>query len=138
MEGKYTEPRLVHSEGEIEAKVWYTESEKIYYMQEQFEQTGQEENKYSIKLNNFQINFNKRVSKFEFYDTIETENKLKIFSNFYLPISILKITNKETNRIQKTYTKEEAKQLGIQELQLKIEEQIDENANILRKKCKYI
>ena len=31
MEGKYTDPRYVHSMGEVQAKVWYTESKKIYY-----------------------------------------------------------------------------------------------------------
>src|SRR5699024_11537708 len=61
------------------------------------------EDLYSIKFNNFKINFHKGVSKFEIYDTIETEHKFKIFSDFYLPISIIKTTNKEVEEIRKMY-----------------------------------
>jgi len=132
MEGKYTEVRNVHSLGTITAKVWYTENTKIYYNQQEKKETGNEENKYSIKFNKFKINFYKTLSNFEIYDTIETEKKLKIFSNLYLPISIIKTINKEQKLIEKTYTIEEAKKLGIEQLQEKIEEQIEQKENILR------
>ena len=33
IEGKYTDSRLVHSEGDVIAKVWYSETEKVYYNQ---------------------------------------------------------------------------------------------------------
>ena len=138
MEGKYTGIRYVHSVGEIEAKVWYTKSKKIYYNQEIFEKTGNEENKYSIKMNNFKINFYKRVSNFEFYDTIDEEKKFKIFSNFYLPISVIKTTNKENQKVEKKYNIEEAKDLGVKELEEELDNEITNKENILRKKYKYI
>ena len=78
MEGKYTEPRYIHATGEIQAKVWHTKSKQIYYRQDKFEKTGKEKNNYGIKINNFKINLPKGVSKFELYDTIETEKKNKI------------------------------------------------------------
>ena len=37
----------------------------------------------------------KTLPKFEKYDTIETCNSVKIFSNFYLPIELIKRTNYE-------------------------------------------
>lgn len=138
MEGKYTEPRYVHATGEIEAKVWHTKSKKVYYQQEEYVQTGNEENNYGIKLNNFKIFFPKRVSKFELYDTISTEKKLKLFSNLYLPISIIKITNKETQKTEKTYSLEDAIETGKQELEEELENEITDKENILRKKCKHI
>ena len=95
MEGKYTDRRYVHSMGEVQAKVIYSKSEKMYLNQEKLRETGEEEKKLQIKFNNFKINFYKTLSKFKIYDTIYTEKKLKIFSNFYLPISIVEITNKE-------------------------------------------
>ena len=118
--------------GEVEAKVWYTESAKIYYNQEILRETGEEETKYQIKFNKFQINFYKTLSKFEIYDTIYTEQNLKIFSNFYLPISVVKITNKEQIKEQRNYSIEEAKNLGIAELTPIIEDQIENKDNILR------
>ena len=133
MEGKFTGIRYVHSKGEIEAKVWYTKSKKILYNTTQIEETGNIEEKYAIKINNFKINFHKGVSNFEIYDTIETENKFKIFSDFYLPISIIKITNKEQQKIEKQYTVEEAKNIGIQELEQELDNEIEDKDKIVNK-----
>jgi similar to stage IV sporulation protein len=136
MEGKYTGVRYVHAEGEIQAKVWYTEQTKILYNNIEEKRTGKIENKYTIKINNFEINFYKSISKFEIYDTIETENKINIFSNFYLPISIIKKTNNELEEVQTTYTKEEAKNIGIQELEEKLDSEIENKESILNKDVK--
>ena len=64
MEGKYTGIRYVHARGDIEAKVWYTKSKKIQYNTTERIETGNVENKYKIKINNFEINLAKRLSKF--------------------------------------------------------------------------
>ena len=133
MEGKYTEPRYLHAIGEIEAKVWYTKTKKIYYKQTNYEQTGREENNYAIKINNFKINLPKGVSKFELYDTIEQEKKLKIFSNLYLPISIIKTTNRETTKVEQNYSYNEALEVGKKELEQEIENEIKNKENILNK-----
>ena len=133
LEGKYTGLRYVHAKGEIEAKVWHTKTKKVYLNQVVKEQTGYEENKYSIKFNNFKINLQKKLSKFKFYDTIISENKFKIFSDFYLPISIEKTTYKEQREVNKTYTIEEAKELGIKELEEELDREIVNKENILNK-----
>ena len=133
MEGKFTGIRYVHAKGEIEAKVWYTKRKKIPYNTTEREETGNIEEKYKIKINNFEINLSKRLSKFEIYDTIDSEKKFKIFSDFYLPISLVKITNKEIKEEQKTYTIEEAKNIGIQELQEELDNEIENKEKIVNK-----
>ena len=133
MEGKYTGIRYVHAKGKIEAKVWYTKNQKVYFKQIKKEETGEQENKYGIKINNFEINFNKKLSKFKIYDTINAEKKFKIFSDFYLPISITKTTYKEQKNVEKTYQVEEAKEQGIKELEESIEKEIENKQNILNK-----
>ena len=133
MEGKFTGIRYVHAKGEIEAKVWYTKNKKIYYNITQTQETGNIENKYAIKINNFRINLLKKLSKFEIYDTIETENKFKLFSDFYLPISILKTTNKELENTQKSYDLEQAKNIGIEELQEELDKEIENKDKIVNK-----
>ncbi len=127
MSGKYTDIRYVHSIGEIEAKVWYTKCEKVYYNQTQKEYTNKEENKYKIKINNFEINLYKTLSNFEIYDTIEEEKKVKIFSDLYLPISIKKITNKEQKNVEKKYSVEEAKNIGIQKAKQQLDDETKDN-----------
>lgn len=133
MEGKYTGIRYVHSKGEIQARVWYTKNKTIYLNQEEKKETGNIENKYGLKINNFKINFNKGVSKFEIYDTINEEKKFKIFSDFYLPISIIKTTNKEQENVKKTYTIEEAKNIGVAELEEELQSEIGNKENIVNK-----
>lgn len=133
VEGKYTGIRYVHAKGEIQAKVWYTKHKFIEYNTTEKRETGNQEEKYAIKFNNFKINLGKGVSKFEIYDTIETENKFKIFSDFYLPISIVKTTNKEIENVQKKYNKEEAKMLGIKELEEELNNEIENKDNIVNK-----
>lgn len=133
MEGKYTGIRYVHAKGEIQAKVWHTKSKKIPYNSTERTETGKIENKYKIKINNFEINLSKRLSKFEIYDTIVMENKFKIFSDFYLPISLIKTTNKEVKEEQKNYEIEEAKNLGIEQLQAELNNEIENKEKIVNK-----
>ena len=136
MEGKYTGTRFVHSLGEIEAIVKYNKTKKIPLKTTEKVTTGKKETKFKIKINNFQINFYKTLSKFKFYDTIEIEKKFKIFSNLYLPISFIKITNQEIKEIEKEYTVEEATEIGTRELEQEIELEIGEGKNIVGKNAK--
>ncbi len=133
IDGKYTGTRYVHSEGEVKAKVWYTEKEQVTLDQVVERDTGNSEQKYKIKINNFTINLFKTLSKFEKYDTIETCNQIKIFSNFYLPIDLIKLTNMEKVEEKITYGIEEAKQISIQEASEKIEKRLQNNQEILQK-----
>ena len=133
MEGKYTGIRYVHAKAEIEAKVWYTKQTKILYNTTERSDTGNEEVSYGIKFNNFKINLPKGLSKFKIYDTIEEEKKIKLFSDFYLPISVIKTINKEVKEEQKSYTVEEATNLGIQELEEQLEKEIEDKSKITNK-----
>lgn len=117
IQGKYTEAIPVHASADIEAKVWYSKSAKENYRQEIEEKTGKKETKYQIKLNNLQINLYKTLSNFENYDTIIENKKINLFSNFYLPIEIIKITNQEKKKQEILYGKEELKNKTIQELE---------------------
>ncbi|MBP3503243.1 MAG: sporulation protein YqfD [Clostridia bacterium] len=133
LEGKYTGTRYVHATGEVTAKVWYTEKEKIYYKQKLKNKTGNVEKKYSVDINNFAINFYKRLSKFEIYDTISTEKKLKVSSNFYLPLKLIVKENYEVIEEEKIYSKEEAKEIGINKLSEKLNSQIENTEDIINK-----
>ncbi len=136
MEGKYTGIRYVHSLGEVKALVKYSKTEKFPLKEEQTVKTGNQEIKYKINFNNFQINFYKTLSNFKIYDTIENEKKFRIFSNLYLPISVTKIVNEELEKFSKEYTIEEATEKGTKKLEEEIEKEIEEKNNILRKVCR--
>ena len=132
LEGKYTGKQYVHSQGEVQAKVWYTTNEKIALKETKKIETGNVENKYSVKINNFQINLFKSIPKFQKYDTIEENKKLKLFSNFYLPLELVKYTYKEYDEMVVVHSIEEAKQIGIDKAAETLKEKI-ENKKILDK-----
>lgn len=133
LEGKYTGIRYVHAKGEIEAKIWHTKYQFIPYNTTEIRETGNTEKFYSIKFNKFEINFKKRVSKFKIYDTIETEEKFRLFSDFYLPISVKKTIYKEQLQEQKTYSVEQAKILGIDNLEQELNAEIEDKEKIVNK-----
>ena len=133
MEGKYTGIRYVHAAADIEAKVWYSKKEKFYYNQEIKVPTGATEQKYTLNLNNFKINLYKTLSKFQNYDTINENRKLMIFSNFYLPIEIIKTTNYEYDKQRKTYTEEELTKNATKKLEEELDSKVAEKDKIVNK-----
>lgn len=133
LEGKYTGIRYVHSKADIKAKVWYSKKEKFYLNQQIQVPSGAEEKKYTLNINNFKINFYKTLSKFENYDTINESKKLVLFSNFYLPIEIIKTTNYEYQKQDVTYTEEELKEIGTKKLEEELENEIENKENIINK-----
>ena len=133
MEGKYTEKRMVHSLGEIKAKVLYKQTKKIKLNQESYIKTGNTEHKYEVGFNNFKLKLYKTKSKFEYYQTEKEEKKLRLLENFYLPIQIFKITNKEEKKEQKKYNVQEATKIAINDLTQILDEQIENKQNIVNK-----
>ena len=133
MEGKYTEARKVHSLGEVQAKVWYTDSEKVYFEQTLRNKTGKEEMKYEINFGDYKLKLYHSQSKFNLYDTEKENKNLKFGKDFYLPIGFTKIINKEEYEEQKEYSMEDAKRMAIESLSAKLEENIENKDDICDK-----
>lgn len=131
IEGQYTGTRYVHSAATIEAKVWYTKKAREPLTQEVQVETGNTEKKYSIKFKKNQINLFKTLSKFEKYDTINESKKIMLFSNFYLPIEIIKTTNKEYVLQEKTFTEEELTEKLTKKLENELLQEIEDTNNIV-------
>lgn len=137
LEGKYTGTRYVHAKAEVEAKVWYSKKDKISLKQEQKEETGNIQNCYGININNLKINFTKTLPKFQNYDTISENKKLKIFSNFYFPIEFCKTTCYELEAKEITYTPDEAKQILQTRLEEELKKEIANQENIVNTQVNY-
>lgn len=133
MEGKYTGKRYVHSNAEIEARVWYSKSKEEKYIQEKNVKSGVSEERYGIKINNFKINLYKSLPKFEKYDTINKSKKIKLFSNFYLPIELEICEYQEINILKKKYTYEELKNKIIKELENELSVDVKDASKIVNK-----
>lgn len=131
MEGKYTGTRYVHAEGTVDAKVWYTQKMRVYFKQTEKTRTGNEEKKYTININNFEINLYKKLSNFENYDTIKEQKKLKLFSNLYLPAGITINNNYEVVNNDITYSQDEAKEIGVNKAKEELDKIIQNKENLL-------
>ncbi len=125
MEGKYTGLREVRSDADIYVTSTYEKEKKEAFIQQKEERTGNEEKNVEIYLHNFKINFKKGVTKFENCDTIKTYKKVKLFSNYYIPIEIVNITNFELEKTFKTYTEEELTQKITNELQEELNQELN-------------
>lgn len=133
MEGKYTGTRYVHAKGDVKARIWYTKKMESGFVREIIEETGNKKNIYSINFNNFKINLYKSLPNFENYDTINETKKIKLFNNFYLPITIEKTTYIEQKKTMITYGKEELQEILISKLQEQFIQDGIENLNVINK-----
>lgn len=95
--------------------------------------TGNEKSVYRVNINNFKINLYKTLPKFKNYDKICKENKLRLLPNFYLPIVIEKTTFIEQEKSEKTYGKEELKNILISELEKQFEEDGVNELNVVNR-----
>ena len=130
IEGKYTGTRLVRADGKIDALVWYTETASVKLNEKKIEKTGNTEKKYALNINNFRINLYKKLSNFEKYDTIYTAKKIKIFSNFYIPVELIECNNFEIKEENVNYSEEEAKAEAKRRAEEKLNDKVKDKENI--------
>lgn len=116
--------------GEILAKVWYSKKEKMEISQIYVKKTGNEEKRYEINFNNFKINLYKTLPNFEKCDKIYEERKIKLFSDFYLPISLGISTFYELKEEKLILTEEEAKNILEEKLKNELSEEIQDKSRI--------
>ena len=136
MEGKYSGERNVASDADIYILSTYEKEKKVAFIQEISERTGNFEKYVEIYLNNFKIFFKKGVPKFKNCDTIRVYKKVKLFSNYYIPIKIVNVTNFETEKSFKTYTETELVENVTKQLQNELNEElgISKLSNIISQK----
>ena len=121
MEGMYKGVREVHADGIVLGKIFYEKELKENYLQKNKVKTGNIEKKNILNFKKNKINFNKGLSKFEKYDTIRTNNKIRLFSNFFIPVKIEKIKFEEFYFEDKKYSKEELENKIVKELEEELE-----------------
>ena len=128
----------VPSDADIYAKTVYQYEETIPldYIEKVY--TGNEKKEYRFNIFNKTLNLNIFSNKYEKYDIIMDERKIRLAENFYLPFSVGKYTIKEYQEQEKHYEEEEVKTLANTNLNLfcsKLEEKgvqiLENNVKIL-------
>ena len=116
--------------GNVEAKVWYSKKEKMELNYTSLKKTENEEKRYEIIFNNFKINLYKTLPNFEKCDKIYEEKKLKLFSDFYLPITLGISTYYELEEEKINLKPEEAKEILEEKLKSELSEEIEDKSSI--------
>ena len=92
--------------------------------------TGNEEKKYTLIFNKFNINLYKSLPNFEKCDKIYEEKKLKLFSDFYLPITLGISTYYELQEEKISLKPEEAKEILEEKLKTELSEEIEDKSKV--------
>jgi len=96
-------------------------------------ETGNTETKRSLAINNFRVNLNKPLSKFEKYDTMNETRRIALFSNFYLPIEFTRITNREQTYKSITLTEQQAIDGAVERILEELLRNIENEERIMNK-----
>ena len=125
------ETNYVASDGDVYAIVnneYYDEFD-LYYYDKQY--TGEESKSYGVIINDnsyFPFGFEPDYS---LYDQVITEEKLKLGTSIYLPVSFNKIVSKEYETVPCVYSETEATEKGQKRLQIYIDELQKKGVEIL-------
>ncbi len=92
----------------------YEDNFSMQYQYKDF--SGRESAAYGIRLFQMQFRFPHIFHKFQNYDTITDEYDLKLGETFYLPIQLIRETQREYQEVPKKYSKEEAVRLAKEKL----------------------
>lgn len=131
---QFSEDRYVHSDGEIYIKTWYVDKVKVPFEKDLVSKTDEVENKYKIKILNYEINFSNNSTKFEKYDKIAVTNKLNLFGLFELPISVTKYSYTKLDVETVIYTVNQAESIAKNEVMQKVLKQIPEESEVIDNK----
>lgn len=131
IESEHAETRLVHADGEVFARTWYTYKAKIPYEKDVISKTGNTEKRYKIKILNSEINFLNYGTNFEKYDTITVRKQLKIFDKYVLPIEVEEIHYDELELETIKYTRNQIESIAKNEAMKCALELIPNDASVI-------
>lgn len=129
--------RLVHAMGTVSARTWYEAVRPVVAESITEERTGSVLNNYSLVLFARRFDLFHKKPAFEKSDREENVKKLEL-GDFVLPFQLLTESYYEKKQVRTGLSAEEAKNKATEEALKEIEEQIPENAKLVRKDIKFV
>ncbi len=125
---KGVEPRKVHSEAEIYARVWYEKSKAFSLWSRKVNETGKKEKKYTLHLFGWNVNlFFSDKPRFNEFTEVVKEREAHILG-WYLGIGVTERTYVETVTSYEKMTPESMAQSGALEIEALFDEEAAPNA----------
>ena len=124
--------RYVHARADVFAKTWHEETRKIVYIIEEHNLTGRFQNKNSLEIFGFRINFYiNSGNSYSNYDIINSEKQYGFGENYLLPIQMNFETCREIDIVTKELSEEEAYEWTLSEIKKSIEAKLPEGTVVL-------
>lgn len=130
---------LTKADADIRAKIIKEIKVEVPFNYQIKEYTNNSKNEYQLLAFNkiFSLNLIKPNISYKDYDKITSRKQLKLSENFLLPFIFIKTEYKEYNKIDKTYSLDEAKKYANKLITEKITSNIDFSSDILNKEIFY-
>lgn len=103
----------VHADGDIFAKTTYDYTETFPMLHEVKAETGRQRRGYYIKILNYSFMAILPKKEGTTWNMVMEEEQLRLFSNFYLPVYLGKISGNEYITYERFYTEDEKKQAAL-------------------------
>ncbi len=136
VETKYGGTLLVHAEGSVKAKVWYTKQGTFPLAKRTETDSGQVKNRYSLYFGQQKVPLHGKNAPFETYRTETRRTHLKLWGDLYLPVTFEKSTHYGTKVDYVPLSPEEAAEYYGQTLLEEIE--IPEDGEIINTEYTHI
>lgn len=121
----------VMADGDIQARTYYEYKDKFPLKTTEKEYTNNSKTKYGVKILSKVLNLYKYRIPYERYDIITEEIIFQPVTNFYFPLSIIKLNLYEYIEVEKIYTENEAKDLAKTRLN-RVLRKLEENDVIIQ------
>ncbi|MBO8168828.1 MAG: sporulation protein YqfD [Thermoanaerobacteraceae bacterium] len=134
-ETRLQQPRYVHAEGVVKARVWYQAVGEADIVERGRRRTGARVHRISIKLGNKEIIIRgPKNSPYEYYEVVRQVKNLPQWRNFRLPVEVITSTYHEVEKYRVNRGVKGAEQLAVRRASEKIKKQLPAEAKVLSKR----
>ncbi|RQW19979.1 sporulation protein YqfD [Bacillus sp. C1-1] len=123
--------QTIPAKASVVGEIWYTSTVSMPISQIYSSLTGEQKNKYQLKVGDVSIPFwNITAPDYESMETYRKESQYTIFG-YRLPVQLIVDEHRETQHFERTYEKEEAFDVLKEQARLDLEQDLPEGADII-------
>lgn len=130
--------KYMHSSGSVKARTWYEKSVEIPLFKEEYSLTDKKIKKSTINFFGFSVKLYLRDKiPFEYYNSSGKIHRLRLFGNYYLPLSFSTSVYEECLKDKKSISEQEAFDIGMKNIQSEIEKEFSHDTLVVSIDGKY-
>lgn len=129
--GERAEGEYLHADGEVLASRWIRQEGEAALKEDVTSGTGREKTRYSVEILGFGMGlYFSGKAPYELYEKSESSDRVRIFGDVFLPITVKKVNYREVVRNEVALSEEEAVEKTKKRLYEELQKNIPEGAKI--------